>query len=53
MNVKKWAGYAILVFIIWYIFTSPSAAAGTFHTIMGALEGAASSAATFVSGVAG
>ena len=53
MNVKKIMWYAVLVFIAWFIFTQPTAAAGAFHQITSALESAASSAATFVSSVAG
>jgi hypothetical protein len=53
MNVRKLMWWAVVVFVAWFIFTQPAAAAGAFHTIMGALSSAASSAATFVSSVAG
>ena len=53
MNVRKLMWWAVVVFIVWFIFTQPSAAANTVHTILAALQSAAGSAATFVSSVAG
>lgn len=44
----KWAGIAFLVF---YVLKSPSGAAGTVNGILGGLESAGGSLATFVNGI--
>ena len=51
MNLKKVAGWAAVIFIAWYIFTDPNAAAGTWHTIADTFTSAANSAATFLHGI--
>ena len=48
MNAKKIAGWAVVVFLAWYLFTQPSGAAHIVHNILNLLKQAGSSIATFL-----
>jgi len=52
-NFKKILGWAVVIFIFWYVFTSPTAAAGTWHSITSMLTSAASSLSTFLTSAGG
>jgi hypothetical protein len=53
MTVKKIIGWAVVLFITWFIFTNPQGAAGVFDAIKGAFSTAASSLATFAQSATG
>ena len=46
--IKKLAGWALVVFLGWYLFTQPQAAGGTVHHLLGMLQQAGSSIAAFL-----
>jgi hypothetical protein len=48
MQIKKIAGWAVVVFLAWYLFTQPVAAGNTVQHIFGLLQQAGSSVATFL-----
>jgi hypothetical protein len=48
MNVKKIATWAVVIFLAWYLFTKPAAAAGAIHNLFNLLKSAGSSLATFL-----
>jgi hypothetical protein len=48
MNAKKIAGWAVVVFIAYYLLTKPTGAANVVHNILNLLKQAGSSIATFL-----
>ena len=46
--LRKVIGWAIVIFIVYYLATEPAAAANVVHNIWNGLKTAASSMATFV-----
>jgi len=48
MNLKTIAGWAVLVFLGWYIFTQPQAAGAAAHSLLSALQQAGQSIASFL-----
>ena len=48
MNVKKIAGWAVVVFLAWYLFTKPTGAANAVHNLFNLLKNAGTSIATFL-----
>lgn len=50
-DLKKWASAGVIAFIAWFIITDTQGAILAVQNIGHALAGAASSAATFVTGV--
>jgi len=48
MQIKKVAGWAVVVFLAWYLFTQPAAAGNAVHNLLGLLKHAGSSIATFL-----
>jgi hypothetical protein len=47
MQVKKIAGWAVVVFLAYYLLTRPTGAANAVQHLFGLLENAGSSLATF------
>ena len=47
MQLKKVAGWAVVVFLAWYLFTQPAAAGNAVHNLLNLLQQAGSSIATF------
>ena len=48
MNAKKIAGWAVVIFIAYYLLTSPTGAANFVHNILNLLKQAGTSLATFL-----
>lgn len=48
MNAKKIAGWAVVVFLAWYLFTKPTGAATAVHNLFNLLKQAGTSVATFL-----
>jgi hypothetical protein len=48
MQIKKVLGWAVVVFLAWYLFTQPAAAGNTVHNLLGLLQKAGGSIATFL-----
>jgi hypothetical protein len=48
MQIKKVLGWAVVVFLAWYLFTQPAAAGNAVHNLLGLLQQAGSSIATFL-----
>ena len=48
MQIKKVAGWAVVVFLAWYLFTQPTGAGHAVHNLFTLLEHAGSSIATFL-----
>jgi hypothetical protein len=48
MQIKKIAGWAVVVFLAWYLSTQPAAAGNAVHNLLGLLQQAGSSIATFL-----
>ncbi len=48
MQIKKIAGWAVVVFIAWYLVTKPAAAGHAVHNLFNLLKQAGSSIATFL-----
>ena len=48
MQIKKVAGWAVVVFLAWYLFTQPATAGNAVHNLLGLLQQAGSSIATFL-----
>jgi hypothetical protein len=48
MQLKKVLGWAVVVFLAWYLFTQPQAAGNTVHNLLNLLQQAGSSVVTFL-----
>ena len=48
MQVKKIAGWAVVVFLAYYLLTKPTGAANAVQNLLGLLKDAGSSLATFL-----
>jgi hypothetical protein len=48
MQIKKIAGWAVVIFLAWYLFTQPRATGHAVHNLLDALQRAGSSIATFL-----
>jgi hypothetical protein len=48
MSVKKVVGWAIVVFLAWYLFTKPTSAANAVHGAFNLIKAAGTSVATFL-----
>jgi hypothetical protein len=46
--MKKYAKWAGIAFVVWYVLTQPSAAANLVHSALGGLSNAADSLSQFV-----
>jgi hypothetical protein len=51
MRIRSVLGWAIVVFLAWYLFTQPAAASHAVHSLLGLLEQAGGSIQTFVNGL--
>jgi hypothetical protein len=51
MQLKKVAGWAVVVFLAWYLFTQPVAAGNAVHNLFNLLQQAGSSIATFLTSI--
>jgi len=51
MQLKKVLGWAVVVFLAWYLFTQPAAAGNAVHNLLNLLQQAGSSIATFLSSI--
>jgi len=47
MNAKKIAGWAVVIFLAWYLITNPTGAAHATTNLLDALKGVGNSVATF------
>jgi hypothetical protein len=47
MSWKKVLGWLVVIFLIWFIITSPTAAAAAVNNLLNALRGIGNSLATF------
>jgi hypothetical protein len=48
MQMKKVLGWAVVVFLAWYLFTQPAAAGNTVHNLLNLLTQAGNSVVTFL-----
>jgi len=48
MQIKKVLGWAVVVFLAWYLFTQPQAAGNAVHGLLNVLQHAGNSVATFL-----
>jgi hypothetical protein len=48
MKLKKIVGWAVVIFLAYYLYTQPSGAAGSVHNVFHVLRLAGSSLATFL-----
>lgn len=48
MNVKKIAGWAVVVVLAYYLLTKPTGSANAIHSLLNLLKQAGSSIATFL-----
>lgn len=48
MQIKKVAGWAVVVFLAWYLITKPTGAGHAVQHLIGLLKSAGSSLATFL-----
>ncbi len=48
MNAKKIAGWAVVIFLAWYLFTRQAGAANAVHNLFNLLKQAGTSIATFL-----
>jgi hypothetical protein len=48
MQIKKIVGWAVVVFLAWYLITQPTAAGHAVHNLFSVLQRAGSSVATFL-----
>jgi hypothetical protein len=48
VNAKKIAGWAVAVFLAWYLITQPAAAGAAVHNLLNLLKQAGTSIATFL-----
>jgi hypothetical protein len=48
MQIKKVLGWAVVVFLAWYLFTQPAAAGNAVHNLLKLLQQAGGSIATFL-----
>jgi hypothetical protein len=53
VNIKKLAGFAVIIFVLFWIISAPSSASGSVNTTLSNLHGAGTSMTNFVSGVLG
>lgn len=51
MNLKRILGWAVIIFIAYYIFTDPSGAGATAHGLLNGLQHAGNSVASFFNSV--
>ena len=49
MTVKKVVGWAIVIFLAWWVFTRPTSAASAVHSVFNLIRAAGNSVATFFS----
>jgi hypothetical protein len=49
MNVKKVLGWAVVIFLAWFLITNPTGAAHWMTNLLNALKGIGNSLATFFS----
>jgi hypothetical protein len=47
MNAKKIAGWAVIIFLAWYLISNPTGAAHAMTSLVNALKGVGNSLATF------
>jgi hypothetical protein len=47
MNLKKVIGWAVVIFIAWFLITNPTGAAHVMTNLLNALKGVGNSLATF------
>ena len=47
MNAKKIAGWAVIIFLAWYLITNPTGAAHMMTTVLHALKAVGNSIVTF------
>jgi hypothetical protein len=47
MNVKKVLGWAVIIFLAWYLISNPTGAAHAMTNLLNALKGIGNSLATF------
>jgi hypothetical protein len=47
MNIRKVVGWAIVIFLAWYLITNPTGAAHVMTGLLNALKGVGNSLATF------
>ncbi len=47
MTAKKIAGWAVIIFLAWYLITNPTGAAHATTNLLNALKGVGNSVATF------
>jgi hypothetical protein len=48
MQIKKIVGWAVVVFLAWYLITQPTAAGHAVHNLLDLLRQAGTSVATFL-----
>ena len=48
MQLKKIVGWAVVVFLAWYLILQPASAGHVVHSLFGLLQHAGSSIATFL-----
>jgi hypothetical protein len=51
MQLKKVLGWAVVVFLAWYLFTQPQAAGNTVHSLLNLLTQAGNSVVTFLQSI--
>jgi hypothetical protein len=51
MSIKKIAGWAVVIFLAYYLITKPTGADNVMHNILGGLKTVGSSLATFLNGL--
>jgi len=47
MNAKKIAGWAVIIFLAWYLISNPTGAAHAMTSLLNGLKGVGNSLATF------
>ncbi|GLU47027.1 hypothetical protein [Nocardiopsis ansamitocini] len=47
-KLKKWLGYALIAFVVFYLLTQPETVANLVQSALGGLAGAADSLSRFV-----
>ena len=48
MTVKKVVGWAVVIFLAWWLFTKPTSAATAVHGVFNLIKAAGTSVATFL-----
>lgn len=51
MNVKKLVGYAVVIFVLFWIISAPGSASGSVNNLLSNLNDAGTSLTNFVGGV--